>query len=337
MKALLSVFLASLCFGTAQCQWTIPGTNINNTNTGNVGIGTTTPSSKLHVITASGTMAQFQITSSVNSWISVANTVGGVNLGVGELNPHPYLWSSTGKFFIGNDGNNPTLFFDGMGGGNVGIGTITPRVKLDLNGLFYLNRPSIMQDIGSTIGIPNGSYLNLAPSDLSSTNNSYVSFLFPDNNSFRLGTEYDGHLGVGIYRDLQFGRYSGAPYMTIKDGGNVGIGTTAPGTNKLAVEGTIAARKVVVTITSPFPDYVFKKDYRLPSLSSVGRYIRSNGHLPEMPAADSVQKNGLDLGGNQTLLVKKIEELTLYLLEQNRQLRSMQERINRLEKHLSKK
>jgi hypothetical protein len=104
--------------------------------------------------------------------------------------------------------------------------------------------------------------------------------------------------------------------------GNVGIGTTNPGTNKLAVEGTLAARKVVVLTTNPFPDYVFGRGYRLPSLDSVGRYIQAHHHLSDIPSADSVAGSGLDLGGNQVALLKKIEELTLYMIEQNKNLRA---------------
>jgi hypothetical protein len=128
--------------------------------------------------------------------------------------------------------------------------------------------------------------------------------------------------------------------------GAVGIGTTSMGSNKLAVEGTIGARKVVVTSTSPFPDYVFDAGYPLTSLDSLRRYVESHRHLPDIPSADSVEKNGLDLGGNQTALVKKIEELTLYILDQDkrqgeqdrkmeeltRMLRIQQEKIGRLER-----
>ena len=96
--------------------------------------------------------------------------------------------------------------------------------------------------------------------------------------------------------------------------------------NKLAVEGTIASRKVIVTQVNPMPDYVFDKGYPLPSLDSVNRYIQDHHHLPDIPSADSVAKTGFDLGGNQTALLKKIEELTLYVIEQQRQIATLKER-----------
>jgi hypothetical protein len=108
--------------------------------------------------------------------------------------------------------------------------------------------------------------------------------------------------------------------MTISNTGNVGINTTNPGPYKLAVEGTLGARKVVVTQANPWADYVFDDNYQLPSLDSVNKYIKANHHLADIPLADSVAKAGIDLGNNQALLLKKIEELTLYAIQQNQQL-----------------
>lgn len=103
--------------------------------------------------------------------------------------------------------------------------------------------------------------------------------------------------------------------MMIKPTGNIGIGTNNPGTNKLAVEGTIAARKVKITQTTPWPDYVFRTDYRLPALEEVAAHIKEKGHLPGIPTEAEVAANGHDLGDMNTKLLQKVEELTLYLLE----------------------
>ncbi len=125
--------------------------------------------------------------------------------------------------------------------------------------------------------------------------------------------------------------------------GRVGIGTQNPGSFKLAVEGSLGARKVVVTQASPFPDYVFQPGYALSSLTNVEDYIRMHGRLPGLPSADSVAINGLDLGNVQTKSVEKIEELTLYIIKQNKQIDSLQqtirtqeERISRLEKMMQR-
>jgi hypothetical protein len=129
--------------------------------------------------------------------------------------------------------------------------------------------------------------------------------------------------------------------MRIDQFGNVGIGTTNTQGYALAVNGSAIFTKAVVKLYANWPDYVFLPEYRLPSLDSVSTYLRANHHLPEMPGADSVAKTGLDLGANQVVFLKKLEELTLYIIdqdkrireleEQNKQLRTQQAKIDRLE------
>jgi hypothetical protein len=125
----------------------------------------------------------------------------------------------------------------------------------------------------------------------------------------------------------------GVERMRITNTGSVGIGTSAPGDYKLAVEGIIGARKVKVTTTS-WADYVFENDYTLPTLAEVENFIQKNKHLPGVPSAKEVEVNGLDLGDNQAVLLKKIEELTLYLIDQNKKLADQQKKIETLQKEI---
>jgi hypothetical protein len=81
-------------------------------------------------------------------------------------------------------------------------------------------------------------------------------------------------------------------------------------------------------------DYVFEKEYQLLSLKEVEAYIQINKHLPGVPSAKEVETNGLDVGNNQAILLKKIEELTLYLIEQNKKGETLQKRIDLLEKEI---
>ncbi|MCJ8212038.1 tail fiber protein [Mucilaginibacter sp. RS28] len=115
--------------------------------------------------------------------------------------------------------------------------------------------------------------------------------------------------------------------------GNVGIGTTQPD-QKLTVNGTIHASQVKVDTNIPTPDYVFNADYKLASLSEVQDYINKHHHLPEIPNAQQQQKEGIDLGEMNTRLLKKVEELTLYLIDENKKNKVQQQEINHLKRQV---
>ena len=118
---------------------------------------------------------------------------------------------------------------------------------------------------------------------------------------------------------------------TITTTGNVGIGTADTGAFTLAVEGKIGAREIVVTDVNPFPDYVFEADYDLPSLKEVETHIKTNKHLPEIPSAAQVSENGMPLGALQVKLLKKIEELTLYAIAQDKEITEQNKTMSTLE------
>ena len=127
------------------------------------------------------------------------------------------------------------------------------------------------------------------------------------------------------------------------DNGNVGIGTTTPD-QKLAVNGSIRSKEVLVE-ASGWPDFVFAKDYDLPTLTEVENHIHQKGHLQNIPSAKEVEENGMQLGEMNAKLLQKIEELTLYtiaqekdikrLKEENKFVRSLLGRLNELEAQLN--
>jgi UDP-N-acetylglucosamine pyrophosphorylase len=85
------------------------------------------------------------------------------------------------------------------------------------------------------------------------------------------------------------------------------------------------------------PDYVFAEDYKLKSLQEVEDYIKENKHLPEIPSAKEIEKNGLMLAEMNMNLLKKMEEMTLYMIEQNKKIDQQNERILSLEQKLTSK
>jgi hypothetical protein len=120
--------------------------------------------------------------------------------------------------------------------------------------------------------------------------------------------------------------------MTITNNNNVGIGTTTPA-YKLSVNGTIQAKEV--RVESNWADYVFEKDYELQSLDNVAEYIKKEKHLPGIPSAKEIQQNGLAVGEVQTKMMEKIEELTLYLIEQRKLVNNLQKQNEMLESKMN--
>ena len=119
--------------------------------------------------------------------------------------------------------------------------------------------------------------------------------------------------------------------------GKVGIGTSSfSDPYKLFVEGSVRARKVRVD-QQTWPDYVFHTDYDLLPLKSLEEFIQKNKHLPDVPSAVIVEKEGIDLGDNQAVLLKKIEELTLYIIELNNKVENLKEENASIKKQLGVK
>lgn len=102
-------------------------------------------------------------------------------------------------------------------------------------------------------------------------------------------------------------------------GGAVGIGsTTVPSNYLLFVDGPMGVEELVVEIVpGTGPDYVFEEDYDLSSLEEIDQYIEANGHLPEVPSALEMEAQGVSVGEMNMLLLRKVEELTLHLIELN--------------------
>lgn len=116
-----------------------------------------------------------------------------------------------------------------------------------------------------------------------------------------------------------------APLTLQNDGGSVRIGNVAaPAGYLFAVNGKMIGEELKVQLSGSWPDYVFKEDYQLKSFDQLRSFIKENNHLPNIPPAAEVEKNGIEVGDMQKRMVEKIEELTLYILELENRIKSLE-------------
>ncbi|OXB25563.1 hypothetical protein B0A80_00365 [Flavobacterium tructae] len=130
---------------------------------------------------------------------------------------------------------------------------------------------------------------------------------------YNMTGSYGNSLQFWAYDNLGCGSGLCNNRFTIMDNGNVGIGTATP-QNKLDVNGTIRSKEVKVTLEG-WSDFVFKKEYDLPTLAEVEKHIKEKGHLEDIPSEKEVLENGINLGEMNAKLLQKIEELTLYMID----------------------
>ena len=244
-------------------------------------------------------------------------------LGIGTINPQEQLHVN-GAIRGGGTYGEVTLKGDN---GSVTIGatnTTTMAFNTDKN-VFTFNKPIQGSGTRGALKIMStiGGYLELCPMD-----SGYVRFKTNTSGYYfdKNITLSSGHLISS--RKLTFSTNTTNPCMTILTSGNVGIGTLSP-KYKLDVSGTIRANEIIVNTTGA--DFVFADDYQLRPLSELKVFITENKHLPEIKSAQEMQDNGVSVSELQTQLLQKIEELTLYILQQEDKIQQQELRIKALE------
>ena len=159
------------------------------------------------------------------------------------------------------------------------------------------------------------------------------------NNNKQYGLQINKR-GSGEYNDFVIEQFDGIisnPLFMIKMSGNVGIGTANP-SEKLSVDGTILAKEVKISIDgADWPDFVFSDDYTLKSLSEVENYIKTHKHLPNIPSADKMEAQGVNLAEMNRLLLQKVEELTLYVIDLEKENNMKEEARRKLDERLTSK
>ena len=141
------------------------------------------------------------------------------------------------------------------------------------------------------------------------------------------GFVINANAGGGGWADLYF-QTNGTTKMFIESAGNVGIGTTTLASGyKLSVDGKVACEEVFVEYSGNWPDYVFSPEYNLLNLTELEDHIKKNNHLPGIPSAEEIEESGFHLAEMQKLVLQKVEELTLYTIEQGKLIKELQEEL----------
>ncbi|MDX1407267.1 MAG: hypothetical protein R3330_04015, partial [Saprospiraceae bacterium] len=184
----------------------------------------------------------------------------------------------------------------------LGVGTTAPTQKLEVD---------------------NGNFLVQGTNSFQGTGDAGVVYLGSIHHYIR------GEYGFGV----KIGTYAVGDALVIKEiSGSVGIGTTTPAAGyKLSVDGKIIAEELKVQDSGGWPDFVFADDYELMPLGDVARSIEANGHLPGVPSASEIAEKGIMVGDMQKLLMQKIEELTLYVLQLKSENAQLAARVHQLE------
>ncbi|HMJ67783.1 MAG TPA: hypothetical protein VK508_02745 [Cyclobacteriaceae bacterium] len=278
---------------------------------GNIGIGTTSISNP------QGWGRVLEVSGTAHSKILATNSDAAYSVGLFSHSG----WSGLSGGFVGTETNHNLYFLSNYTpkavlttAGRFGIGTFTPQQMLDVSGIVAINGVKVINTTNSLNG--QDIYLNGRVIRNESTVNQDGMYI-----------NYDATGGGGAH--VRFYANGQTERMRIDAStGNVGIGTLSPDA-KLAVKGKIHAQEVQIDLAGAVaPDYVFEQNYKLPSLETLRTYIEQYHHLPEVPSAEEMGENGVNVGEMNLLLLKKIEELTLYVIDQQKQIDELKTKVN---------
>jgi hypothetical protein len=315
---------------------------------GNVGIGTSSPvaSAALHInsttkgllIPRMTTADRFNITSPANGLMVFDTDYGQIyqyaNSGWKTILNSTYWWRPiNNRSFVTNATDS------------IGIGTNSPAERLEVigkikaadnittDGILFASAVSSSGAVTASGNIVSGgtgtfigdikSFASMTIDDVAGIINFKSAtvdkgFVQLSGDNMRLGTFGSNASGKFIVRT------GGGDRLIVDSDGNTMIGVSTPASGyKLSVGGKLICEEVKVQLSGSWPDYVFGEKYKLPSLQELQSYIQKNKHLPNIPSAAELEKNGMELGDMQKRMMEKIEELTLYILQQQKEIESL--------------
>lgn len=291
-------------------QWTTSGNNIYNSNSGNVGIGTTNPANKLDILAGVVNIQRISPgNNGINMYYRCAEylTLGQTNYG---FSPYIAFNAVVTTSDVSTSSNMITPYYVGN--------STTPGTGLIIRSDAGKGRLRFFQQNYITnAGNGDGTW-NLA---------GFTEVMTLMDN---------GYLGLGTSNPSEKLSVVGNTSVS----GKVYIGSITPGANtlpySLAVNGSAIFTKAVVRLYNNWPDYVFAKNYQPMPLKDLEKYILQYGHLPEIPSAEEIQKqDGVDLGEMNTKLLKKVEELTLYVIQLQKENDEIKEELKKLKEKQS--
>ncbi|OWK68719.1 hypothetical protein CBW18_20780 [Pedobacter sp. AJM] len=299
---------------------------------GNVGIGTSNPATRLEVMAPQSDLTSAAVfhLNGKQAWgnvitlatngqsgnddarmlFSYRNKAKQWSIGGGHAINGFGIWEDAGDGSYGSGFGSDRFMV--APGGNIGIGVSDPKEKLVVNG----NIRAMLSDNLPEKNV--AGIVSLGNSGITGAKNWALRGVYQHGNG--VGINQDGG-DLDLIKSLD----GNIILATKTDGsamGNVGIGFVNPN-EKLAVNGTVRAKEVKVT-AEIWPDYVFSKKYAMMPLAELAQYIQTHKHLPEIPSAAQVNKEGIALGEMNRLLLQKLEELTLHLIEKDKQINAMQ-------------
>lgn len=342
----------------------------------NVGIGTASPESKLHVVdtvnVADGQSGAFvnihnaTLTSPIGTLSGIKFRLDGVNAGANARYKGGIFFEKTSSWGVGK-----LHFLTNSLGDNSSITTANARMTIAADGKVGIGNssPSLSQlEIYAPTNIAqflSSSGVNTTGISLSSplSYTSALCFNLRYQSGYRfMGPGYGANITYNANNGTMFFSTSNASgnagdvtffnptSVAIDSNGNMGIGTSAPkgklhvtsnmviGASTttpatgyiLSVNGKIITEEVRVQLDATWPDYVFHKNYRLKPLTEVEDFINTNNHLPGIPSAKQVADDGLMLGDMQKRVLEKVEELTLYIIQLNKENQVLKQQVDEL-------